>query len=209
MFAEISKRPPITTFWKESTMSAFKPRSLQTLVLTPEKIPSFFLLPCTPRPYPVSPERTRLLSHHGGDGERPPENPPSPASSPRFHTPLPVIHPHTAAAVSADVDMDLTTRAAMSLCHVPKVTTPYGFRNVLAVSPCTRRRESLFHRNRGDPHTVSDPADLGPGPSPSRRARTASLHPMRTLGLQVIKALQRPAATLKALSPAIQRTTPK
>lgn len=190
-------------------MSAFKPRSLQTLVLTPEKIPSFFLLPCTPRPYPVSPERTRLLSHHGGDSERPPENPPSPASSPRFHTPLPVIHPHNAAAVSADVDMDLTTRAAMSLCHVPKVTTPYGFRNVLAVSPCTRRRESLFHRNRGDPHTVSDPADLGPGPSPSRRARTASLHPMRTLGLQVIKALQRPAATLKALSPAIQRTTPK
>ncbi|KAL3983470.1 glutamate receptor-interacting protein [Sarotherodon galilaeus] len=190
-------------------MSAFKPRSLQTLVLTPEQIPSFFLLPCSPQPYPVSPDKVaRLLSH---DGESPPKNPPSPVSSPRFHTPLPVIPPHTAAAAaeSADVDMDLTTRAAMSLCHVPKVTTPYGFRNVLAVSPCTRRRESLFHRNKGDPLTVSDPADLGPGPSPRRRSRTASLHPMRTLGLQVIKVLQRPAATLKALSPAIQRTIPK
>lgn len=38
---------------------------------------------------------------------------------------------------------DPTTRAAMSLPHLSKITTPYGFLT-LAESPCVRRRESLF-----------------------------------------------------------------
>lgn len=38
---------------------------------------------------------------------------------------------------------DPTTRAAMSLPHLSKITTPYGF-VTLGESPCVRRRESLF-----------------------------------------------------------------
>lgn len=49
-------------------------------------------------------------------------------------------------------DWDLTTCAAMSLQHVQHRTTPYGFRR-LDASPCTARRESLFHK---------------PGPGPER-----------------------------------------
>lgn len=40
-------------------------------------------------------------------------------------------------------DSDPPTRAALSLLHLPKVTTPYGFLT-LGESPSIRRRESLF-----------------------------------------------------------------
>lgn len=42
--------------------------------------------------------------------------------------------------------VDPTTRAAMSLPHLPKITTPYGFLT-LGESPCVRRRESLFFKD--------------------------------------------------------------
>lgn len=49
-----------------------------------------------------------------------------------------------------DVDAlsDPTTRAAMSLPHLSKITTPYGF-VTLGESPCVRRRESLFFEESG------------------------------------------------------------
>lgn len=43
---------------------------------------------------------------------------------------------------------DPTTRAAMSLPHLSKITTPYGFLT-LAESPCVCRRESLFFEENG------------------------------------------------------------
>ncbi|XP_034401611.1 C2 calcium-dependent domain-containing protein 4A-like isoform X2 [Cyclopterus lumpus] len=55
-------------------------------------------------------------------------------------------------------DSDPSTSAAMSLLHVGKVTTPYGFCAALAASPCSRRRESLFHQNQ--PDTDTNPQDL-------------------------------------------------
>lgn len=42
---------------------------------------------------------------------------------------------------------DPTTRAAMSLPHLSKITTPYGFLT-LGESPCVRRRESLFFEEK-------------------------------------------------------------
>ncbi|KAL6488509.1 hypothetical protein MHYP_G00022500 [Metynnis hypsauchen] len=47
------------------------------------------------------------------------------------------MEPHTCAS------SDPATRAAMSLLHLAKITTPYGF-IALGESPCVRRRESLF-----------------------------------------------------------------
>ncbi|XP_030043846.1 C2 calcium-dependent domain-containing protein 4A [Microcaecilia unicolor] len=65
---------------------------------------------------------------------------------------------------------DPVTRAAMSLPHLSKITTPYGFLT-LGESPCVGRKESLFF----DPL----PAPLWPRPDPpfswdasSRRARS-------------------------------------
>lgn len=196
-------------------MSAVKSgSSLRNLVLTPERIPDFLipsrspLLLLSPRCHRSSLDRTRLLSDH--DDDSPAEAPPGPAASPRFRLRLlpPRIRAARRAAARAtdSADTDLTTRAAMSLPHVEKVTTPYGFRAVLAASPCTRRRESLFHRNK--PATVSestdqrvqdpDPQDLtnsppGAGPLRSR----VSFRPVKALGLQVVKELKRPAAALK------------
>ncbi|KAK2902951.1 hypothetical protein QQF64_010173 [Cirrhinus molitorella] len=43
---------------------------------------------------------------------------------------------------------DPTTRAAMSLPHLSKITTPYGFLT-LGESPCVCRRESLFFEENG------------------------------------------------------------
>ncbi|XP_044028085.1 C2 calcium-dependent domain-containing protein 4C-like [Siniperca chuatsi] len=207
-------------------MSAVKSgSSLRSLVLTPERIPSFIipsrspLLFRSPWPHRSSPDRTRLLSDHDEDspGASPPGTPLSPAASRRFLLRLqpPRIRRArraAAAAAESDADTDLTTRAAMSLPHVGKVTTPYGFRAVLAESPCTRRRESLFHRNK--PVTVTDtdlqdPADPPPlpGPSPGPGRSRVSLRPVKALSLQVMKELKRPAAALKALSPA-RRTHP-
>lgn len=186
-------------------MSAVKSGlSLRSLVLTPERIPDFLiparspLLFLSPRPHRSSPDRTRLLSDPDDDspGPSPSGSPLSPAAPRRFLLRLPrATRPRRAAAAAESADTDLTTRAAMSLSHVKKVSTPYGFRAVLAASPSTRRRESLFHRNK--PVTdgeVQDPAGP-PGPARSR----VCLRPIKALGLHVMKELKRP---LTARSPA-------
>lgn len=180
-------------------MSAGKSGStLRTLVLTPERIPSFLIPSRSPRFRRGSSDRTRLLSEPDEDTVAA-----APPASPRgflLRVPSPRIRPprRTAAAAAADVDTDLTTRAAMSLPHVGKVTTPYGFRAVLAASPCTRRRESLFHKSkpaiRCEPQ---EPVDLDPLPA-CRRSPMVRLRPIKAFGLQVMEELKKPAAALKA-----------
>lgn len=206
-------------------MSAVKSGScLRTLVLTPERIPDFLIPFRSPRLQRNAQDQTRLLSDPDDDSAvmSPPVTQLSPAAPRRFllRLPSPRVRPprrHAAKAVSADADTDLTTRAAMSLPHVGKVTTPYGFRAVLAASPCTRRRESLFHQNKAVTLTVTDcdpqdPADPdpppGPGPGPIR-SPLVCLRPVKALGLQVMRDLKRPAAALKALSPATRKTRPR
>lgn len=153
--------------------------SLRALVLTPERIPTFLIPSRSPRPQPGSSDRTRLLSD-------PDEDSPSRAPS--------VTLRRRAAAPAADTpDTDLTTRAAMSLPHVEKVTTPYGFRAVLAASPCTRRRESLFHQRKAVTLTVTPPVDADPGPGPGS-SPGGYLRPVKAVGLHVMRKLKRPVA---------------
>ncbi|XP_034721470.1 C2 calcium-dependent domain-containing protein 4A-like [Etheostoma cragini] len=197
-------------------MSALKPGScLRTLVLTPQKIPRFIIPSRSPRfasPRPRSPDRTRLLSdpeEDAGPARSPPAAGPAPLGvllrQPRSRTPR----------EAAAADTDLSTRAAMSLPHVDKVTAPYGFGAVLAASPCTRRRESLFHRSTpggaGDlqdrPPAPATPRNMCTPPAPPGRSRVG-LRPVRAFGLQVMRELKRPAAALKALSPAHRGAPP-
>lgn len=208
-------------------MSAVKSgSSLRTLGLTPERIPDFFipsrspLLRLSPRLERSSPDRTRLLSDPEDSlGDSPTVTRLTPTVPRHFFRRLPSPRvrpprrpPTTAAATdNSDADTDLTTRAALSLPHVGKVTTPYGFRNVLAASPCTRRRESLFHQNKVVTLTVTDcdPQDPAvPDPCPSQ-SPLVCLRSVKALGLQVMKELQRPAAALKARSPAMRRIRPR
>nr|XP_046273196.1 C2 calcium-dependent domain-containing protein 4C-like [Scatophagus argus] len=187
-------------------MSAAKSgSSLRTLLLTPQRVPAFLipsrspLLCLSPRLRRSSSDRTRLLS----DDEDDSPGALSPAAPRRSLLRLPSPrprHPRHAVAAAESADTDLTTRAAMSLPHVEKVITPYGFRAALAASPCTRRRESLFHQSK--PLTVTDGQQEEPAEPPPPPGRSHVL-------CAVMKELKRPAAALKALSPATRRTRPR
>lgn len=186
-------------------MSAVKSgSSLRSLVLTPERIPSFLIPSRSPRLRRGGWDRTRLLSD-------PDEDTVAPASPRDFllHVPSPRLQPPRRATAAGDADTDLTTRAAMSLQHVGKVTTPYGFRAVLAASPCTRRRESLFHKSKAASKRLpQEPGDLDASPA-REKAPTGRLKPVKAFGLQLMEELKKPAAALKARSPAIGKTRPR
>ncbi|XP_062385327.1 C2 calcium-dependent domain-containing protein 4C-like [Sardina pilchardus] len=135
----------------------------QRMPLTPERIPSF-IIPSritisSPRAHHNKTDRTRLLSpgHRASPRRRRELLSPSfalPERSPRFYSFSPVRAgrvTHAAGRVQED-RTDLSTRAALGLEHVKKISTPYGFRT-LVESPHVRRRESLFHR---DPTKAAD-----------------------------------------------------
>lgn len=113
---------------------------LRNMVLTPQKIPDFLIPCCSPRI-----TRTQWLS--------------DPNDRDGIQGPCQV----------GSCDLDLSTRAALSLPHVARVTAPYGFNAVLAASPCTLRRESLYHRRclAKDPQEY-DPPSASPCPSPGQ-----------------------------------------
>ncbi|XP_061905253.1 C2 calcium-dependent domain-containing protein 4C-like [Entelurus aequoreus] len=146
-------------------MSRLKSRPLRSLVLTPQRVPDFFVPPRV------------LSSDHRGQrlGLTSPDRQPTPEVPlrlPRFLLPGRDTEDRED---RSDYDTDATTRAAMSLMHVDKVATPYGFCAVLAASPCTRRRESLFHRNTRtvvQPGPAEDTSGVpsAPGRSPAVRS---------------------------------------
>lgn len=147
---------------------AVKLKTWQNVPLTPASMPSF----CVPKRHlSVSPhfrkhkdaDEYQLLSsspENASPGSQ------SPAVSPRFFPIKLHITPQSNRKRVKEDASDPSTRAAMSLKHVEKVTTPYGFRT-LASSPNVSRRESLFHRRRGKegcrfpvlPSACPDPRD--------------------------------------------------
>ncbi|XP_071058223.1 C2 calcium-dependent domain-containing protein 4A-like [Pseudochaenichthys georgianus] len=183
--------------------------SLRVLVLTPQRTPGFIIPSRSPLHFLSprrSPDHRRLLSdpdEEDDDEERrhalPHAEKDLPCPSPRFLLPRPLTpRPHfmRPRPPTEASDTDLSTRAAMSLRHLEKVTTPYGFRAVLRSSPCTRRRESLFHRRHPEappqvvplPQVEAPPPRPGPGPM------------VRSLGLSLLNELRKPAAALRARS---------
>lgn len=133
-------------------MSELRLRSgLKTLVLTPQKVPEFLIPPHTPQI-----ARTQRPSDPNHlDGIRSP-------------------------CQAGSCDLDLSTRAALSLPHMARVTTPYGFNAVLAASPCTHRRESLYHRR-----PLAQDQDL-PSASHGRSSSRSQLpKPIQALGQEL------------------------
>ncbi|KAK6471424.1 C2 calcium-dependent domain-containing protein 4B-like [Huso huso] len=129
-------------------------RALQDMVMTPDRIPQF-IIPSLGVP---GPETLRKLSSssagydlHGPDRSRSP----SPRRNSLASVPLPQtdlgdlehrtgedFHKHAADHRVLDLS-DPVTQAAMSLPHLTKITTPYGFLT-LSESPCIWSKESLF-----------------------------------------------------------------
>ncbi|XP_033849843.3 C2 calcium-dependent domain-containing protein 4B-like [Acipenser ruthenus] len=129
-------------------------RALQDMVMTPDRIPQF-VIPSLGVP---GPKTLRKLSSssagydlHGPDRSRSP----SPRRNSLASVPLPQtdlgdlehrtgedFHKHAADHRVLDLS-DPVTQAAMSLPHLAKITTPYGFLT-LSESPCIWSKESLF-----------------------------------------------------------------
>lgn len=158
------------------------PVAVYANVLTPEKIPDFFIPPkliCCPPEESLSPEPQRSSalrassSDHAICSQSPRARSSKNPSSPRLFSRLggdvrnlqKSANRHIIQIESADepgasgkAKLDVNTNAdpqsqtAMSLPYVPKAQTSYGF-STLVESPHTRRKESLFHSNPSSPRT--------------------------------------------------------
>ncbi|XP_029309615.1 C2 calcium-dependent domain-containing protein 4C-like [Cottoperca gobio] len=158
------------------------PISVYTNVLTPEKIPDFFIPPkliCCPPEESLTPEPKHCsklrpsVSDHAICSQSPrarsSNNPCSPRLFPRLGGDARNLqrsaNRHIIQIESADepgagsvdrpsvnTNADPQSQTAMSLPYVPKAQTSYGF-STLVESPHTRRKESLFHSDPGTPLT--------------------------------------------------------
>ncbi|KAM4829224.1 C2 calcium-dependent domain-containing protein 4B [Thomomys bottae] len=126
-------------------------------VLTPARIPEFCIPPRLPLPYP---------SHSS----------PQDAALPRRCAAEPDLWTRLADDKGAgSTDWDPRSRAALSLPHLPRARTAYGFCALLE-SPHTRRKESLF---LGDPGAIAPLCAPDPYSAPRPRAHTHSAGAMR------------------------------
>ncbi|XP_004578081.2 C2 calcium-dependent domain-containing protein 4A [Ochotona princeps] len=100
------------------------PEPLFSNVLTPDRIPEFCIPPRLP-------------------GHGPPESLPSAAAVIRRCAAEPDLWPCTADEGAGHTDWDPRSQAALSLLHLPRARTAYGFCTLLE-SPHIRRKESLF-----------------------------------------------------------------
>lgn len=170
------------------------PVSVYANVLTPERIPDFFIPPkliCCPPEQPLTPEPYSSAlrpssSDHAICSQSPrarsSKNPCSPRLFPRHGGDVRNLQKsanrHIIQIESADepsasdrVSVNINTNAdpqsqtAMSLPYVPKAQTSYGF-STLVESPHTRRKESLFH---------SDPSSPLTSPNSQRRSQAGTL----------------------------------
>ncbi|CAG5896842.1 C2 calcium-dependent domain-containing protein 4C-like [Menidia menidia] len=154
------------------------PISVYANVLTPERIPDFFIPPkliCCPPEESPSPEPQHCSSlrpsssDHVICSESPKARSSKSSCSPRLFTrnlqksanrhiiqiesaDEPGAGSGARAGVDVNTNADPQSQTAMSLPYVPKAQTSYGF-STLVESPHTRRKESLFHSDPNSPLT--------------------------------------------------------
>ncbi|XP_042354327.1 C2 calcium-dependent domain-containing protein 4C-like [Plectropomus leopardus] len=169
------------------------PVSVYANVLTPEKIPDFFIPPkliccppeesLTPEPQPCSTLRPSVSDHaicSQSPRARSSKNPCSPRLFSRMGGDARNLQksanrhiiqiesadePGGGSADRVNTNADPQSQTAMSLPYVPKAQTSYGF-STLVESPHTRRKESLFH---------SDPSSPLTSPNSQRRSQGGTL----------------------------------
>ncbi|XP_041847372.1 C2 calcium-dependent domain-containing protein 4C-like [Melanotaenia boesemani] len=166
------------------------PVSVYANVLTPERIPDFFIPPkliCCPPEESPSPELQHCStlrpssSDHAICSKSPRARSNKNPSSPRLFARnlQKSANRHIIQIESADepgagsvdkagvvnTNADPQSQTAMSLPYVPKAQTSYGF-STLVESPHTRRKESLFH---------SDPSSPLTSPNSQRRSQGGTL----------------------------------
>uniref|UniRef100_A0A3P9LVE1 C2 calcium dependent domain containing 4A n=1 Tax=Oryzias latipes TaxID=8090 RepID=A0A3P9LVE1_ORYLA len=166
----------------------FKKISLCPNIITPDNIPEF----CIP-PTIVSLQEVKNTEQRGATRtfKVPPCGRSSPETEVVFHKPL---SPHVIQIESVDeipydgcsdeetTNADPQSQAALSLPHLAKAQTSYGFCTLLE-SPHTRRKESIFHsdpcssplllpRSRSSTCTMR----VSPSPSPSSSPSSFSLN---------------------------------
>ncbi|XP_007952770.1 C2 calcium-dependent domain-containing protein 4C [Orycteropus afer afer] len=147
---------------------------LYSNVLTPDKIPDFFI----PPKLPAGPAETEAPAELGASASeqnlaaaaprRAPRSPRLPAKlAAESRSLLKAATRHViqiesaedAPAEEAAAAAEPPARGAMSLPSVPKAQTSYGF-TTLAESPHTRRKESLFHSEHGALAQVTSPGSV-------------------------------------------------
>lgn len=157
------------------------PVSVYANVLTPEKIPDFFIPPkliCCPPEQPLTPEPYSSTlrpssSDHAICSQSPRARSSKIPGSPRLFSRhrgdarnlqksanRHIIQIESAdepsasnrGGVNVNTNADPQSQTAMSLPYVPKAQTSYGF-STLVESPHTRRKESLFHSDPSSPLT--------------------------------------------------------
>ncbi|XP_015191928.2 C2 calcium-dependent domain-containing protein 4B-like [Lepisosteus oculatus] len=146
-FNVLASRPPAG---RDSPTRERKRRvSLRDIVVTPDRIPQF-TIPSLGVSSSRAARKLSACSVTGGGAWRDIGSPrrhslsgvPSePGSQPHRRRPAPPSP--LGPGGEPDLSADPVTRAAMSLPHLPKITTPYGFL-ALGESPCIHRNESLF-----------------------------------------------------------------
>ncbi|XP_066552085.1 C2 calcium-dependent domain-containing protein 4C [Amia ocellicauda] len=142
-------------------------------VLTPDKIPDFFIPPklvcCPPEPEEATTPDVKLKAGLRGSSSEQAIGARRPQGSPRLSSKLSsdaknlqkAANRHIIQIESADeagdggdlnTNADPQSQTAMSLPYVPKTQTSYGFATLME-SPHTRRKESLFHSDHTSPVT--------------------------------------------------------
>ncbi|XP_053450460.1 C2 calcium-dependent domain-containing protein 4B [Nycticebus coucang] len=150
--------------FRSSAAGSDAPELAFSNVLTPGRIPEFCIPPRLPMACAL-------------------ESSPPAAALPRRCAAEPDLWARAADESAACTDWDPRSQAALSLRHLPRARTAYGFCALLE-SPHTRRKESLF---LGDPDASALLRAPAAGPAPRRRAHTydggggrdAPLVPMR------------------------------
>ncbi|XP_072219913.1 C2 calcium-dependent domain-containing protein 4C-like [Leuresthes tenuis] len=167
------------------------PISVYANVLTPERIPDFFIPPkliCCPPEESPSPEPQHCStlrpssSDHAICSQSPKARSSKSPCSPRLFSrnlqksanrhiiqiesaDEPAAGSVVRLGVNVNTNADPQSQTAMSLPYVPKAQTSYGF-STLVESPHTRRKESLFH---------SDPSSPLTSPNSQRRSQGGAL----------------------------------
>ncbi|CAL8395868.1 unnamed protein product [Boreogadus saida] len=164
-------------------------------VLTPDKIPDFFIPPKlvnnppepeVPEPKPKESLRPSASENAigGGGGGKKISSPRSPRLVARLAGDTKNLLRHAANrhiiqiesaddVVAGDTNADPQSQTAMSLPYVPKTQTSYGFAT-LKESPHTRRKESLFHCDLPSPATSPSAQRKGGGKGGEAGATSSS-----------------------------------